>query len=60
MATADPQGVHETPPNTDSEVRAGDQSRPDREGFPIGLIPLVPLFGVLIAIDTFFILHMVL
>ena len=60
MATADPQGVHETPPNTDSEVHAGDQARRDEEGFPIGLIPFVPLLGVLIAIDTFFILHMVL
>jgi hypothetical protein len=60
MGTADSQDVHETPSNTDSADRAGDQPRPDQGAFPIGLIPFVPLLGVLIAIDTFFILHMVL
>ena len=61
MATTDPQGVHETPPDTDSAVRAGDEPRSDQGGFPIGLIPiLVPLLAVLIAVDTYFVLGMVL
>jgi len=59
MPKADPQGVRETPPNTDSAARA-DDPRPDQQGFPIGLIPLVPLLAVPIVANTYFILWMLL
>lgn len=61
MTTADPQGVHETPPSTDSAARAADEPRRDQGEFPIQLIPIVvPLLAVLIAVDTYFVLGMVL
>jgi hypothetical protein len=60
MPTADPQGVRETPLNTDPAPRASDQPGRDQGDFPIWLIPLVPLLGVLIAFDTYLIVGMLL
>jgi hypothetical protein len=61
MATAEPLGPDGTLPGAKSGDRTNDVPSRDREEFPIALIPLVvPLFAVLLAVCTYFILGSVL